>query len=97
MKTELDFFNTNQTPAHELPERRAKATGQEGAILHVFKSHPHSKFTPSRLHIAYFRQWPITSVRRAISNLTKKGLLIKTIETSKGPYGEPEHIWRIAQ
>jgi len=39
---------------------------------------------------------PITSVRRALTNLTDAGDLVKTDKQVKGPYGRPEFIWKLA-
>jgi DNA-binding transcriptional regulator PaaX len=37
--------------------------------------------------------FPLTSVRRALTNLSKQGKLIKTDEKKKGIYGRDEFIW----
>ena len=39
---------------------------------------------------------PLTSVRRAVTNLTNRGDLVKTDKQVKGPYGRPEYQWRLA-
>jgi len=93
MQQQLDFYNTNKTAVAELPKRRGNAMSQQDALLDIFKTYPNSKFTPSRLQTAYFRFWPITSIRRAITNLTRNGYLTKLNETVKGPYGANEHQW----
>ena len=38
---------------------------------------------------------PITSIRRAITTLTKRGYLIKSDEMKKGLYGVSEYVWRL--
>ncbi len=37
---------------------------------------------------------PLTSIRRAITVLTNKGLLQKTDEQISGVYGKPEYVWK---
>ena len=39
---------------------------------------------------------PITSIRRAITNLTDAGKIIKTDQYVKGNYGKLEHLWELA-
>ena len=39
-------------------------------------------------------QIPITSVRRAITNLTNSRFLIKTTKSRKGALGKKEYIWK---
>lgn len=39
--------------------------------------------------------WPLTSVRRAITNLTERGLLRFTAERRGGLFGRPEHVWEL--
>jgi len=41
--------------------------------------------------------WPLTSVRRAISNLTDKQELRITMERIMGHYGRPEHLWTLSE
>ena len=40
-------------------------------------------------------QVPITSIRRAMSNLQQEEKLVKTTDTKTGIYGAPEHYYRI--
>jgi hypothetical protein len=92
---QYDFFNTNQTPEAVLPERRKAAITQQDIILEIYQRM--KKATPSRIHGIYqnYRKAPITSIRRAITNLTSEGHLIKTKETAPGPYGQPEHFYKL--
>jgi hypothetical protein len=38
---------------------------------------------------------PITSIRRALTNLTEQGLLVKTDLQRMGAKGKPEYIWKV--
>lgn len=43
-------------------------------------------------------KYPLTSVRRAISDLTKDEILVKDTDEKKmvmGLYGKPEHTWKL--
>ena len=42
-------------------------------------------------------KWPITSIRRAMTNLTDDGMIVKTQETVKGVYGKNEHLWSLPE
>jgi hypothetical protein len=45
-----------------------------------------------------FPQWPITSVRRALTNLTNRGLLIHhKADRRPGPFGAKESTWSLAE
>ena len=47
------------------------------------------------VHKAFNNVWPLTSVRRAITNLSSDGELVKTNDKVTGIYGKPEHLWRL--
>jgi hypothetical protein len=38
---------------------------------------------------------PITSIRRALTNLTNEGKIIKTGVKTVGLYNKKEHLWRL--
>ena len=40
--------------------------------------------------------WPITSIRRAITDLTNAGKLTKTDTMKLGRYGKHVHTWKLA-
>jgi hypothetical protein len=43
-----------------------------------------------------YKNIPITSPRRVLSNLTREGKLIKTDKTKIGLYGDPEHFYKLS-
>ena len=67
---------------------------QENYILAFFK-HEQEPMSPSMVHKAFNNVWPLTSVRRAITNLSSDGELLKTNDKVTGIYGKPEHLWRL--
>ncbi len=94
--------NTTNEKGKVLKDFEDRAKGQEGEILRLFKRQfakkKSAEFSPSQIHNRIWYQddknYPITSVRRALTNLTGMGLLEKTNKKRMGPYGRPEYIWR---
>ena len=83
----------------ELPENlekfEAKALKQREKIVSFFKENAGHKFTPAEVYQACYpdSNVPLTSVRRAITNLTNDNVLIKTDEIKKGLYGRNNCKW----
>lgn len=91
-----NFYNTIDLKGQELRKANAKALTQEELIHKVFKSNPKESFTPAEIHKAIGEiSCPLTSVRRAISNLTKDGKLIQTEEQRQGIYGKKNYCWKL--
>ena len=73
MKT-THYHNTTELVDEELSKAIAKAITQDEKVLTFFQAHSLEEFTPSQVHEAVFDDnVPITSVRRALSNLTRIG------------------------
>jgi hypothetical protein len=92
------FYNTAKLSGEELKQAIAHAKSQEETILLLFTNRFRTA-TPSQVKQALKwcdKHWEITSVRRALSNLTKDGKLEKTHHQRPGPHGMPEHIWQLA-
>jgi len=91
------YHNTTQSLGPELREYQDKANSQEKRILAFLKLDSNRPITPSAACMWIFKgNIPITSVRRALTNLTNAGELVKTTVQVKGPYGRPEFIWELA-
>ena len=93
-----DYYNTTNLTGADLVEATQKAGAQEEVILAFFKAKKIEKFawSPSEVWEAcFFGRCPLTSVRRAMTNLTNQGKLERMDEQKKGPYGRPEHYWRL--
>lgn len=94
--SQLNFFhNTIGLLPSEKAEREVKAINQTEKVLRYFKQHRFSEFTPAQVWMAFGQQYPITSIRRAISDLTKAGDLIKTETKRKGVFNELNSCWRL--
>ena len=88
------FHNTIAARGSELTQLDARAQTQEQAVLNFFRQNVGRMFTPSEIHQRLFTPaTPLTSVRRAITNLTEAGHITKTDIRTLGPYGVAEHCW----
>lgn len=90
------YFNTNVETGLTLERSEEKAFDQEKMILWLFNA-TGKDYTPDEVHDRIFahRGVPITSVRRAITNLTNKGKLEKTDQQRLGSYGKKVSVWRL--
>ena len=89
------------TTARERAHGERKAREQEERVLAFFRANQ-GAWSPSQVHQRVFSdRVPLTSVRRAMTNLSDADRyptppLRKTEERVDGPFGRPEHLWRLA-
>ncbi len=99
MKNSNNYFNTTDQDLHYVSKRKAKNRTQEGIVHDLFKSMvtltASEVLTASKALNLFSKQVPITSIRRAMSNLQQEEKIIKTTDTKTGIYGAPEHYYRI--
>lgn len=95
---ERKFFNTTKESGPQLAEYQAKAGEQNAEVLAIFQRSC-VPLSPSQVLAQYPRvpMPPLTSIRRAISTLTKAGALVKTETKRKGVYGRSEFVWRLPE
>lgn len=88
---------SHQTAA-EVQAGEANANRQEDTVLGWFKTHPAVRVTPSEFwRWEVVAKWPLTSVRRALSNLTRQGWLVHyRADRRPGLYGANESTWGLA-
>jgi hypothetical protein len=86
----MSYFNTTNESGKQLEIFNESANNQEEQILNLMKLY--KKLSPSDVN-KYFTNYPLTSVRRALTNLSNQGKLIKTDEKKVGIYGRYEFIW----
>lgn len=97
------FHNTVNLKGKELTCAEEKAKGQEFMVIALFKKRPSVPHTPSEVYSLLLqrqritKRTPLTSIRRAMSNLTFKGKLEQTEKMRIGPYGKPEHLWKFVK
>lgn len=89
----MTHHNTTHETGTRLAEYTSKAQSQEDKVLELFKRQDRP-MSPWEVW-EYFPNWPPTSARRAITNLTHSGLLEKTNIKRTGLYGRPEYFWRL--
>lgn len=92
------FFNTNSTKGEQLKKEWLNASHQEEEVISFFEKNPNNLYTPFEIQKEVFKEKvPITSVRRAITNLTSKDRLLKTDHQKKGVYGKANYCWVLNQ
>jgi hypothetical protein len=89
------YYNTNDETGDALKSSRRKAGTQEEIILHFFTNNPNLQLSPFDIQNILGLNAPITSIRRAITNLATNGDLRKTKLMKIGPYGKQVHTWRL--
>ena len=93
------YHNTTGSLGEQLAEFERQTASQEERVMLIFRKYPYvfqyGSWTPSQLQRVHFADTPLTSVRRALTNLTNEGKLIKTGQQSIGPYGRPEYHWEL--
>ena len=96
---EFDFHNTIPIEGEELEIAIGKAVHLQEQILQFFVIMKHRSWTPSEIWEVMSADKPVllTSVRRAITNLTTAGFLVKCPpeEAKMGPYGVRTRSWRL--
>lgn len=92
------YYNTTHLTGEELKQAWKDAETQEQQILILFRKYHDRLFTPFEVLDRVYPNGdvPITSVRRAITNLTECRALLKTEVQRDGPYGKPSYCWRLA-
>lgn len=95
------FHNTIRLTGRNLALAEAAAKTQQEKVYIFFLYRRQSAFPPSRVHHLMLMEKlihdsvPVTSIRRAITNLTKEGKLQQTETMVEGPLGKPEYTWTV--
>lgn len=89
------YFNTTNESGKVLDQRISKAENQETIIHELYKKHVF--LSPSQVYEYFDPSTPITSIRRAITVLTDKKILVKTENYVQGGYGKREHVYKLIQ
>jgi len=95
------YYNTNRETGPTLSLSWGKANKQENMILEIFTArfeHTLEGLAPHQVRDQIAQQYginyPLTSIRRAMSDLTDNGKLIKLDRMVMGNYGKKVHTWR---
>ena len=90
----MAFYETiNQTDS-ALKESKKKTSKQEDLIFALFQKR-NRPLSPSMVLSQSGLNCPITSIRRAMTDLCKAGRIVKTDRQIKGMYGKAEHLWEL--
>jgi hypothetical protein len=96
----MTFYNTTNQSGEELKSSWIETAKQDEIVLLLFARNQDMTFTPfdiqNILKNDYDKDYPITSVRRSISNLTEIEALEKTSTKRKGKYGKSNYCWKYA-
>ena len=92
----MTYFNTTNLRGQQLAAYNIQAQKQDDMVVEFFRRNPHAIVTTEDLWIALpaLARGPITSTRRAFSNLLNRGLIEKTDAQVTGLWGKPIHLWR---
>lgn len=92
------FYNTINIHGVELNNSIVQVKKQNDRIYQILKQ-ANKKLTPFDVHKIYdqlFKVTPITSIRRAMTQLTSDGKLIKLSEMKDEIFGKPNHYWIVS-
>ena len=89
-----EFYNTTNESGTQLDLFTQKAMNQEDKVMIIFKQH---------YRLTAYECWeyfddpktPPTSIRRAITNLTRKDKLVMTASKKEGGYGRNNYIYKL--
>ena len=89
------YYNTVKEKGDELKKNKTKALSQDKQIWGLL-AFTREAYTPFEIQ-GYFKDknWPITSIRRALNTIVNKNVGIEKLEdVSKGKYGRMNHKWQ---
>lgn len=91
------FHNTNRESGTNLVKSEEKAKHQDEIVFDYFQKTFPYKFSPEEIWKRAFdtNNVPLTSIRRAFTNLTNQNRLIKTTEQVTGIYGKKICLWKL--
>ena len=92
------YHNAKGTVGYLLEEYEQKAKIQDQIVLELFKICG-CPMSPSQVYKDFYEKFPITSIRRAFSNLTRDGYLCKLPNDFRvmGMYGREEGLWELTE
>jgi len=87
------YHQTQVLTQTQLTDYEIAAKKQEGVILRIFRQHPLKTMNAEDLIPHFGGEVPITSIRRALTNLSNDGLIEKCGQIP-GTYGRPINLYR---
>lgn len=97
------YFNTTQKKGFDLLIANEKTERIKDRVLILLKlfgqDNTHPGLTASQVHELNLRAFnkmnQIWSIRPRLTELVEEGVIIKTNKKKLGPYGEPEHYYKL--
>lgn len=95
------YYNTTNEIGVQLKANLKKAHNQTFLTLSVFQTYPKDYLSASNVWIFLMdnesidEQTPLTSIRRAITDLTNQDRLVKTDKKVMGNSGRKTYTWRL--
>jgi len=92
-----EFYNTTNESGEQLELFTQKAMKQEDKVMLIFKEkYALTAYQCYQLYLLKYEvNTPLTSIRRAITNLTNKGKLDMTVNKQVGGYGRDNYIYKL--
>jgi len=95
------YYNTTNENGSLLKANTKQAENQTTLTLSVFQTYPTYTFSADEVwnflidNEAINEQTPLTSIRRAITDLTNEGKIVKTNRKVLGSAGRKTYTWRL--
>tara|TARA_Y100000401_G_scaffold39990_1_gene30376 strand:- start:6563 stop:6850 length:288 start_codon:yes stop_codon:yes gene_type:complete len=93
------YYNTNKESGAVLKNSFDSTKKQEDLVLAVFQTYPKENLSPDDVQGFLVDNiqaaFPITSIRRSITNLTSNNKLEKTNKMKQGVWGKQTHTWKL--
>ncbi len=93
LKTMDHYHNTTNQDETFVVKETIKCLKQEDEVMCIMIKH--TQLTASDVWATFPKNVPLTSIRRALSNLCVDGHLMKANKTKLGLYGKPEHYYTL--
>lgn len=91
------YHVTTDISVPEAIEKEKKAVKQEDLVLGIFRQHKILSASQAwKIYCKDHKNTPVTSIRRACTNLMNGKYLIKTSVMVPGLFGDPEHCYKLA-
>jgi hypothetical protein len=97
------YYNTTNESGAQLKESHEKAHTQDEHVAALYETWGAAGLTPSMAWKKLIgtgkidKHTPLTSIRRSITSLTKKGVLYLTTRKENGHYGKREGVWEFSK
>ena len=91
----ISYHNTTSQDSDFVVKSRIKNKTQEEIVFEIFKRF--KKLSASEVLEEFPKNVPLTSIRRAMSNLQYENKLRKLSEKREGLYGAPEHYYAVVK